>query len=113
MSFLKPAIAMSLAACAVVIGASTGAVKIGSDLATNVSAAYLADKAKSDMAYEQLNTATNLTKGFQHVATALRPSVVSISTESTVQTSRGNVQRFEFPFSSPFFEDDFFREIRV
>ena len=49
------------------------------------SPAYAQSAQESDVAFEQLRTATNLSDAFKHVAKALRPSVVSISTESKPQ----------------------------
>ena len=57
-----------------------------------------AAKSASDKAYEQLRTANDLSQAFKHVATALRPSVVSITAEATIAASP-NVQGFVVPRS--------------
>lgn len=100
---------MVIAASAVIIGASNGYIPFTSE----VSEDYLTDKEKSQQAYAQLSMGTNLTKGFKDVATAVKPTVVSISTETTFKTQRPTIQRFDFPFESPFFEDDFFRDFNL
>ncbi len=43
---------------------------------------YASEIDESDRAYDQLRVATDLSQAFRHVATALRPSVVNISTTS-------------------------------
>lgn len=109
MSMLKPAIYAILAAFGVIVGSSIGYFPV----TPTVSEAYLADKAESDKAYDQLEATANLTTGFKHVAKALRPSVVSISTESSVNRSMGRMQSIPFPFEHPFFKDDFFKEFTI
>lgn len=79
------------------------------------SRAYAQSTIQSDEAFEQLRTATNLSDAFKHVAKALKPSVVSISTESKPRNV--SVQQFRVPSTpfdglSPFFSDDFFKEFR-
>ncbi|QEG24683.1 DegQ family serine endoprotease [Mariniblastus fucicola] len=77
-------------------------------------AAYSQLSQESDEAFEQLQTARNLSDAFKHVAKALRPSVVSISTESKPQNV--SVRGFKvpaIPFGiSPFFGDDIFRDFQ-
>lgn len=73
-----------------------------------VSTAYAQATQESEAAYQQLRTANNLSEAFKHVANALRPSVVSISTESRPRNV--SVRRFQMPTTpfglSPFLEDD-------
>ncbi|MFK7768091.1 MAG: DegQ family serine endoprotease [Mariniblastus sp.] len=68
---------------------------------------YAQEQQASGIAYEQLKTANNLSDAFKHVAKALRPSVVSISTES--KPLNVAIQQFRSPLMpfglSPFFED--------
>jgi serine protease Do len=59
-------------------------------------ATTIATKSKTDEAYAQLRTATDLSQAFKHVATALRPSVVSITAEATI-AANSNVQGFIVP----------------
>ncbi len=76
-----------------------------------VSAGYALAAQQSNDAYEKLRTANDLSLAFKHVATALRPSVVSISAESKV--AERTVRRFKLPREfgfSPFFEDDMFKD---
>lgn len=49
----------------------------------------------SNAAYKQLKKATDLSEAFKHVATALKPSVVNISTKVAPKQIQG--QRFNFP----------------
>ena len=77
--------------------------------------AYAQATIQSDEAFDQLRTANNLSDAFKHVSKALRPSVVSISTESKPRNV--SVQQFQMPSTpfgglSPFFSDDFFKEFR-
>ena len=54
---------------------------------------YANETVESDEAYDQLRKATNLSDAFKHVAKALRPSVVSISTKSKPKNvSRSTIQ---------------------
>jgi len=86
-------------------------------LPASTSMAYANERNESDKAYEQLKTATNLSEAFKHVASALRPSVVSISTRNKPRASA--VRQFRMPHvpfgSQPFDEDlaPFFREFGV
>ncbi len=76
---------------------------------------YASEHGKSLVAKEQLAMATDLSRGFQHVADALRPSVVSVSSSKKVRTIRTRSNRMSgSPFSDlppefrRFFGDDFF-----
>lgn len=104
MNWMKPGLSIALAAVAVLAVAAT----VNSDPATPLGDDYLAAKQKSETAYNELKSSADLTNAFKYVATALRPSVVSISTESTVQARP--MPRFDFPFESPFFDDEFFKQ---
>lgn len=108
MNFLKPALTVA----AIVAVIALGAVAIKYSLSHNVSAVYDADKGESAAAYEHLKTGEDLVHGVQHIATALRPSVVSITTESVVQPRTG-IQRFDTPFGNPFFDDELFRQFEM
>ena len=57
-------------------------------------------KSATDEAYEQLRKASDLSQAFKHVATALRPSVVSITAEATIETD-SNMRALVVPRSSP------------
>ena len=79
------------------------------------SRAYAQTTIQSDEAFEQLRTANNLSDAFKYVAKALKPSVVSISTESKPRNV--SVQQFRMPSPpfgglSPFFSEDIFKEFR-
>jgi serine protease Do len=78
------------------------------------SPAYAQSAQESDVAFEQLRTATNLSDAFKHVAKALRPSVVSISTESKPQNV--SVRQFKIPSvpfgMSPFGPDSLFEHFQ-
>ena len=79
----------------------------------NTTLTYANEKTDSNAAYEQLKTATDLSEAFKHVSTALRPSVVSISTESKSQP-RITLRQFNTPFEfSPFFDRDLFEEFEM
>ncbi len=72
---------------------------------------YANETVESDEAYDQLRKATNLSDAFKHVAKALRPSVVSISTKS--KPKNVSVRQFKMPFGfSPFFDDDIFERFQ-
>ena len=77
--------------------------------------AYARATIQSDQALDQLRTANNLSDAFKHVAKALKPSVVSISTKS--KTRNVSVQQFRIPSNpfgglSPFLNNDMLREFR-
>ncbi len=78
--------------------------------------AYANAALQSDEALDQLRTANNLSDAFKHVAKALHPSVVSIST--TAKPRNVSVRQFPMPSTpfggglSPFFSDNFFKEFR-
>ena len=70
--------------------------------------AYAQAAQESELAYDQLQTVTNLSGAFKHVAKALKPSVVSISTEAKPRNI--SIQQFKVPAMpfglGPFFSDD-------
>ena len=102
MSFVKSSLFCLLMALATILGLTY--------YTTNATSTYANEKNASDAAYEQLKTATNLSEAFKFVSTAVRPSVVSISTESKSQP-RMRLRQFSAPFEfSPFFDRDFFDE---
>ncbi len=72
------------------------------------SATYANSIEESNAAREQLRTANNLAEAFKHVSRALRPSVVSISTESKPRNIA--VRQFRMPSTpfglSPFMDED-------
>ncbi|HMO13941.1 MAG TPA: DegQ family serine endoprotease [Pirellulaceae bacterium] len=75
---------------------------------------YQQEIEKADRAFQALQAAADLSVAFQHVAVALRPSVVSISSETRVVVTAPQMQRPRLPFDlRPFFDDreleDFFR----
>ena len=78
--------------------------------------AYAAEAGKAYAAKEQLAMANDLSHAFQHVADALKPSVVSISSAKKVRTIS---RRANNPFSQlppelrHFFGHDFIRSIRT
>jgi len=72
---------------------------------------YAAERGKAEAAREQLSRAADLTKAFQNVADALRPSVVSISSVKKIRpmVRRPDRQFREWPDEfGQFFGDDFF-----
>jgi serine protease Do len=82
-----------------------------------VSNAYAQATHESDVAIEHLRTATDLSHAFKHVAKALKPSVVSISTESKPRNV--SVRGFRVPSNpsmpfdlSPFFGNDIFQRFQ-
>jgi serine protease Do len=79
--------------------------------------AYAQATQESDIAIEQLRTANDLSQAFKHVAKALKPSVVSISTESKPRNV--SVRGFRVPSKpsmpfdlSPFFGNDIFQQFQ-
>ena len=79
--------------------------------------AYAQATQESDIAIEQLRTANDLSHAFKHVAKALKPSVVSISTESKPRNV--SVRGFRVPSKpsmpfdlSPFFGNDIFQHFQ-
>ena len=76
---------------------------------------YASEHGKALVAKEQLAMATDLSRGFQHVAEAMRPSVVSVSSSKKVRTIMTRSNRMNgSPFSDlppefrRFFGDEFF-----
>ena len=75
---------------------------------------YAAEAGKALAAKEQLETATDLSQAFRHVAKSLRPSVVSISSVRRIQPMAGRSAR---PRTMPdelrrFFGNDFFGQFQ-
>ena len=71
--------------------------------------AYAAERGQSEAAREQLGLADNLSKGFQSVAKALGPSVVSISSVKRVQPVVRGRRGSQYPGGlNPFLEEDLF-----
>ena len=108
MNYFKPVIAIIAAAGVIAFTALSTTFPESAA----VSESYFDDKGNSEAAYAKLKDGSNLVHGVKHVATALRPSVVSISTESTIQPQPG-IQQFEIPFGNPFFDDELFRRFEV
>jgi serine protease Do len=79
---------------------------------------YASEQGKAMVAKEQLAMAHDLSRGFQHVADAMRPSVVSVSSSQKIRTittrSNGSSRTGNSPFSRlppefrQFFGDDVF-----
>ncbi|REJ66385.1 MAG: DegQ family serine endoprotease [Planctomycetota bacterium] len=73
---------------------------------------YAVERGKAEVSKEQLQTASDLSTAFKHVAKALRPSVVSVSSVKRLQATQPQIHRFGQPHAPDelrrFFGDDFF-----
>ena len=77
---------------------------------------YAAESGQAHAAREQLAKAADLSQAFQHVAKALRPSVVSISSIRRIRPNVQQIPRMPEGFSPFFGGDDMFErffEFRV
>lgn len=77
--------------------------------------AYAAEAGKAIAAREQLETATDLSQAFRHVAKSLRPSVVSISAVKKFQPMSNGRYRQRSPMPDElrrFFGNDFFNQFQ-
>jgi serine protease Do len=74
---------------------------------------YAVEVGQAKVSQSQLETATDLSQAFRHVARSIRPSVVSISSIRRVKPSQPNVQRFGSPLPDElrgFFQGDPFEK---
>ena len=86
----------TLSACAIVTLFTTLAITAAFTWPYVVSeATYAIERGQAEASQRQLAVATDLSKGFQHVARALRPSVVSISSVKRVQVNQPRIRRFD------------------
>ncbi|MHB8954012.1 MAG: DegQ family serine endoprotease [Pirellulaceae bacterium] len=72
-------------------------------------ATYAIERGQAAAAEEQLEVATDISQAFQHVARALRPSVVSVSSVKRAQANQAQMRRFGSPVPEEFrrfFGDD-------
>lgn len=72
---------------------------------------YAVEVGKAKVSQSQLETATDLSQAFRHVARSIRPSVVSISSMRRIKAKQPQVQRFGSPVPDElrgFFNDDIF-----
>jgi serine protease Do len=75
-------------------------------------ATYAIERGQAEAAQQQLASANDLSQAFQHVARALRPSVVSVSSVKRVQVRQPQARRFDSQmpeeFRRFFGDDEFF-----
>lgn len=75
--------------------------------------AYAVEVGHAKVSQSQLETATDLSQAFRHVARSIRPSVVSISSIRRIKAKQPSVQRFGSPVPNEFrgfFNDDLFEK---
>ena len=99
-----------LAALGLVGAMLTAVVYLLPDTVSRVT--YAVESAKGRAAQERLETANDLSSAFKHVATALRPSVVSVSSVKKMKTQGNQRARPQIPQIPEefrrFFDDDLF-----
>ena len=75
-------------------------------------ATYAIERGQAEASLQQLAVASDLSKAFQHVARALRPSVVSVSSVKRVRVSQPQIRQFDSQmpeeFRRFFGNEDFF-----
>ena len=95
----------------VIVVLAGAAIGLGIALPDTVAqVAYAVERGQATAAHEQLKEARDLSLAFQHVAEAVKPSVVNIRSVKHIKAV-GHVQRGSSPFPEPFHEffgDEFF-----